>query len=96
MQGEWKRTSYPYGSFVFSNKQVKFIDGEGTAEPPEFQGYSLSKNCIPEKTSLSEDQYDFGLNTGNDVCQIIKINGTQLLLYLDGTSSNIAYEKVKP
>jgi len=93
LQGEWKRVSYPYGIIEFKDRQVKFADGEGSEETPQFQDYFLSKTCVSVKSS-SEDQYNFGLNTGNDNCSPIKINDSKLIYYIDGISSSIEYKKL--
>jgi len=93
LQGLWKRVSYPYGIIEFKDKQVKFIDGEGSAETPQFKDYFISKTCASVKSS-SEEQYNFGLNTGNDNCSPIKINDSKLIYYIDGITSSIEYKKM--
>jgi len=93
LQGKWKRESYPYGIIEFKDKQIKFIDGEGSAETPQFKDYFISKTCVSVKPS-SEEQYDFGLNTGNENCSPIKITDSKLIYYIDGITSSIEYKRM--
>ena len=43
--GVWERLSYPYGTIEFRRDSVRFVPGEGLAEEPEFQAYTLAASC---------------------------------------------------
>jgi len=42
LQGEWKRTTYPFGTVEFEDRKVKLTEGEGLVEPSQFEQFELS------------------------------------------------------
>ncbi|WP_124979824.1 hypothetical protein [Nonlabens xiamenensis] len=94
LQGTWKRQSYPHGTIEVMNDQIKFNVGEGLAEPPVFQKYQIKKNC-GTNTSITEDQYDFVLNTSDADCNFIKWTEKGFDMYLDGGASKVRYHKLE-
>lgn len=83
LQGTWKRQSYPFGTIEFKKNQVKFTEGEGSSQPPEFKNFDLIENCNSTINSIPKKLYDFGLVTDSKDCNAIKLTGNTFNIYFD-------------
>jgi len=79
LQGVWKRTTYPYGELVFRPNQVKFIDGEGAANPAAFEPFEISETCPYDTVKLGAPLN--GLYLIREIyktCEVIRIENDTL------------------
>ncbi|WP_019504623.1 hypothetical protein [Pleurocapsa sp. PCC 7319] len=91
LQGRWKRTTYPYGTVEYKGNEVKFVAGEGAAEPPQFQQFRLSDSCpySTDKEQIATYPY-FTVSEENRTCESIKLNKDFLSIAIKGTTPGSA------
>lgn len=91
LQGRWKRTTYPYGTVKFKRNEVKFVTGEGAAEPPQFQRFRLSDSCPYYADKEQIATYDFIIVMEKDrICESVKLNEDFLSIAIKRTTPGIA------
>ena len=96
LQGTWKRTDYPYSTIVFDEKTVKFNEGEGEVEPPEFEAFEFTDACPKADqlhTELSKERYDFILVTDTQGCLPIKLHADTMKMYYHKSIDATLYTK---
>lgn len=81
LQGVWKRTTYPYDELVFRPNQVKFIQGEGAAEPAVFEPLEISGTCPFETVRLGAPLSGlYIIREKYKTCEVIRIENDTLKL----------------
>lgn len=96
LQGEWERTTYPHGTVIFKGNQVKFVAGEGEANPPQFQNFRLADACPYSDSKDKPGNYlDFMVLKGTKECNSVKINGDTLSVAFTAQEPGIVYTRSK-
>lgn len=94
LQGVWERTTYPYGTIEFENNRVKFTQGEGAVEEPQFESFKIADECtIAKKDETSALAYDF-LVVDDRYCEAIKLNDGILSIIYSGSNEGIEYKRI--
>ena len=95
LQGRWQRTTYPYGTVEFKENEVKFVAGEGAAEPPQFEPFRLSDSCpySTDKEQIPTYPYFIVLEESR-TCESIKLNEDFLSIPIKRTTPASAGEIV--
>lgn len=94
LQGEWNRTTYPFGTIEFENNKVKITEGEGMPTPPLFQNFTIADNCPYDKSKNNASSYlDFIILEENKDCNSVKLKGDSLFIGFALNSPDIIYIK---
>ena len=94
LQGEWKRTSYPYGTIVVKNNSLKNNEGEGLAEEPIFEPFTLQSFCEgKDAIQIKKSAYIYYVNL--NVCVRVELSNDTLKLGGTGDNNPILYVKSK-
>lgn len=90
LQGTWERIDYPFDMVEFKYSEVKFTEGEGAIEEPEFEDFEISNNC---PNAVSGSMSEIYLVRG-EKCEKVNIsNDTLLITYLVNNPFTIKYKK---
>lgn len=96
LQGRWQRTTYPYGTVEFKGDRVKFVEGEGVAEPPQFNRFRLSNSCFYLSDKEQTATYlDYESLEKHRMCVSVKISGDSLLIGFTPSTETIVYNRIQ-
>ena len=85
LTGTWLRPTYPGDQIFFEGERMKFLPGEGYAEEPTFEGFSVAARC-PDGTTATLGGVLLVMQGGT--CQAVRLSGDTLYLgtgQADGT-----------
>ena len=86
----YRRLSYPYGTIEITPDSVKFVEGEGMAEPPRFLAYRLADRCpYTEEEPPAGRRYLVLPRPGS--CEAFDLRGDTLLMYYPPGDATVAY-----
>ena len=90
--GAWKRLSYPYGTIDFRPDSVRFVAGEGLAEEPVFQAYTLAKDCPKDhrEPGVGTADYFVVVDAFSD-CHPIRFRGDTLEIFYTPAADGVDY-----
>ena len=92
LMGAWKRLSYPYGTIDFRRDSVRFVAGEGLAEEPVFQPYTLAKACPKDHREPGVGTADyFVVVDAFSVCHPIRFRGDTLEIFYNTDADGVDY-----
>lgn len=92
LQGNWTRTSYPYGTLEIKGEQIKITEGEGNTKPAEFQNFKFADVCPYATNAVDEGSYlDYMVMENEKTCTSIKLQNDTLAIQLTNDSEGIKY-----
>ena len=92
MVGTFQRLSYPYGTIEITPDSVKFVAGEGLAEPPQFMAYRLSDRC-PYAHQSAPLQSQYLVMPGSENCEAFTLQDDTLRMFYPPGGEEVVYVK---
>lgn len=94
--GVWKRQSYPFGTIEIKPDSVKFVAGEGLAEPPRFLAYRRSDTCPYADTPLTASATTrYLVMSATKNCEGYYLNGDTLTMLYPPGGEGVVYVREK-